>query len=80
MKARTGKEEMIGLIGTVVEELNPEGMIKVRGELWKARSKFNGKIEKGEKVRVVDMDGLTLIVVRERKEGGEKLEHHHHHH
>ncbi|BAA30618.1 NfeD family protein [Pyrococcus horikoshii] len=71
-KARTGKEEMIGLIGTVVEELNPEGMIKVRGELWKARSKFNGKIEKGEKVRVVDMDGLTLIVVRERKEGGEK--------
>lgn len=47
-KARTGKEEMIGLIGTVVEELNPEGMIKVRGELWKARSKFNGKIEKGK--------------------------------
>gem|GEM_PF-3634891 len=30
------------------------------------------KIEKGEKVRGVDMDGLTLIVVRERKEGGEK--------
>lgn len=49
-KARTGKEEMIGLIGTVVEELNPEGMIKVRGELWKARSKFNGKIERGKRL------------------------------
>ncbi|AEC51014.1 nfeD protein [Pyrococcus sp. NA2] len=68
-KARTGKEEMIGLVGTVVEDLNPEGMIKVRGELWKARSKYGRKIEKGEKVRVVDMDGLTLIVV---KEGGER--------
>jgi len=42
-KARTGKEEMIGLIGTVVEELNPEGMIKVRGELWKARRLKRGK-------------------------------------
>ncbi|AFK22976.1 putative protease ClpP [Pyrococcus sp. ST04] len=67
-KAETGKEEMIGLVGTVVEDLNPEGMIKVRGELWRAKSKFGKKIEKGERVRVVDMEGLTLIVVREGEE------------
>ncbi|AFN04315.1 nodulation protein NfeD [Pyrococcus furiosus DSM 3638] len=69
-KAATGKEEMIGSEGTVVEELNPEGMIKVRGELWKARSKDGEKIEKGEKVKVVGMEGLTLIVVRKKEEGG----------
>ncbi|CAB49572.1 NfeD family protein [Pyrococcus abyssi] len=70
-KASTGREEMIGLTGTVVEELNPEGMVKVRGELWRARSKFGEKIEKGERIKVVDIEGLTLIVVREGK-GGER--------
>ena len=71
-KAGTGKEEMIGLTGVVVEDLNPEGMVKVRGELWRAKSKFGKPIEKGRKVRVVDMEGLTLIVVREKEEEGGK--------
>lgn len=66
-KAQTGKEEMIGLIGEVVDALTPEGLIRVRGELWKAVSKNGEKIEFGEKVRVVGMDGLKLIVVREKE-------------
>lgn len=66
-KAQTGREEMIGLIGEVVDALTPEGLIRVRGELWKAASKNNEKIEFGEKVRVVGMDGLKLIVVREKE-------------
>ncbi|AEH24318.1 NfeD family protein [Pyrococcus yayanosii] len=67
-KAKTGKEEMTGLTGIVIEPLNPEGMVKVRGELWRARSRDGKKIDVGEKVKVVDMEGLTLIVV---KEGGD---------
>ena len=31
-----GREGMIGLQGKVVTPLTPEGVIKVRGELWKA--------------------------------------------
>ncbi len=63
-RAQTGKEEMIGLRGRVVRELDPEGMIKVRGELWRAVSKTGERIAVGETVEVVGMNGLTLIVVR----------------
>ncbi|MCD6372513.1 MAG: nodulation protein NfeD [Thermococcus sp.] len=69
-KPEAGKEELVGEIGKVVEDLDPEGVVKIRGELWKAET--NGeKIPVGEKVRVVEVRGLTLIVekVDERKEG-----------
>jgi len=66
-KAQTGKEEMIGLIGEVVEPLSPEGMIRARGELWRAKSKDGKSIGIGEKVRIVGMEGLKLIVVREKE-------------
>ena len=66
-KAQTGKEEMIGLIGEVVEPLSPEGMIRARGELWRAKSKDGKSIGIGEKVQIVGMEGLKLIVVREKE-------------
>ncbi|NJE25122.1 nodulation protein NfeD [Thermococcus sp. MV5] len=66
-KAQTGKEEMIGLSGEVVEPLAPEGMVRIRGELWKAKSKDGITINIGEKVKVVEMEGLKLIVVREKE-------------
>ncbi|HIP74991.1 MAG TPA: nodulation protein NfeD, partial [Thermococcus paralvinellae] len=66
-KVRTGKEVIIGLVGEVVEPLVPEGMIKIRGELWRAVSKTGESIEIGEKVRVVGMEGLKLIVVKEKE-------------
>ncbi len=73
-KAQTGKEEMIGEVGRVVQELNPEGMVKIRGELWKAESKTGERIGVGEKVRVVEVRGLTLIVVPEGVSPDEKKE------
>ena len=71
-KAQTGKEEMIGLSGEVVEPLAPEGMVRVRGELWRARSRDGELIHIGEKVKVVEMDGLKLIVVREKEKKDER--------
>lgn len=57
---------MGGAVGKVVEELDPEGVIKVRGgELWKAVSRDGGgRIPVGgERVKVVEVrGGLTLIV------------------
>jgi len=61
-KNQTGPEEMIGAQGTVVTPLpgGAEGMIRVRGELWRAIS--NEPVPEGKPVRVVKMDGLKLYV------------------
>ncbi len=64
-KVTTGAPGMIGLLGRAQTPIAPEGMIFVRGELWKARSKMN--IAKGEGVRVISLQGLTLDVEAEKE-------------
>jgi membrane-bound serine protease (ClpP class) len=59
-RVSTGAEGLVGMAGEVVERLDPEGGVKVRGELWRARSPQPAKI--GEKVTVRGVDGLTLEV------------------
>lgn len=60
-KVTTGKEGMIGLEGRVVEALNPEGLILVKGEYWKAKS-IGRRIAVGEKVEILGLDGLVLKI------------------
>ncbi len=48
--------------GFVVEELSPQGMIKARGELWKAFSHDGSRIAVKTEVEVVRVEGLTLWV------------------
>lgn len=50
------------LKGVVVEDLSPWGMIRARGELWKACSDDGSKIETGTEVEVVRSEGLNLWV------------------
>lgn len=57
---RTGAEEMIGMIGEVLQWAGGEGRVHVRGEVWAARS--GATLAKGQKVRVVSRTGLTLAV------------------
>jgi len=59
-KAVTGEAGMIGLIGVAQTDLDPAGEIWVHGELWKARS--TGRIPQGSRVRVREIEGLTLVV------------------
>ena len=54
---------MIGLVGEVIESLEPEGVIKVGNEYWQAQS-LNGDIAAGEDVEVRGIDRLTLEVKR----------------
>ncbi len=70
-KPEAGREELVGQVGKVVEELDPEGVVKLHGELWKAESRDGSRIQVGDRIRVVEVRGLTLIVerVEERKEG-----------
>jgi membrane-bound serine protease (ClpP class) len=60
-KPKTGKEAMLGMVGVAKTNLSPEGYVFVRGELWRAVAK-HGSIPKDKKVKVVDVDNLTLIV------------------
>ncbi len=61
----SGPEVLIGMIGTVRQDLAPEGMIFVDGALWRARSE-EGPIPAGEPVEVVSIEGLLLHVRRPR--------------
>ena len=63
MKQITGREGMIGQQGKVVRPLSPEGMVRIRGEDWKARVE-DGPIRTGETVEVTGIKGLVLTVTR----------------
>jgi membrane-bound ClpP family serine protease len=58
-----GLSDMIGMEGRVVSRLNPDGLIRISSELWKARSE-SGEMEYGEDVIVTGQTGLRLIVRR----------------
>jgi len=61
-KPATGPEEMIGEVGTVIKPVaaGGEGMIRWRGELWRAFS--SQEIGEGKSVRVMKVEGLRVEV------------------
>jgi membrane-bound serine protease (ClpP class) len=59
-KPKTGMEGLIGSTGVVKQPLDPEGLVFVHGEYWRAVSEE--KLELGDKVRVESADGLLLKV------------------
>lgn len=58
-----GLPSMVGSKGKVTGKLSPEGMVRIKGELWGATS-TGGDIDTGEEVVVVSEDGLMLSVRR----------------
>ena len=60
-----GREGLIGLQGKVVRPLTPEGVIKTRGELWKAKC-IDDSISTQEEVVVIGVEGLKLLVKRKK--------------
>jgi membrane-bound serine protease (ClpP class) len=58
----TGQEELIGQVGVVRQALDPEGLVFVHGELWRARTSGES-VPPGEAVRIDGLDdALTLTV------------------
>ena len=54
---------MIGRRGIVIGRLDPEGYVRVRGELWRAETVGNDRpVEEGRSVAVVAVSGLKLYV------------------
>lgn len=60
-KVATGLEGMIGEEGVAITNLNPNGEVKVHGEIWKAKSE-SGEIRKGSEIIVSGLTNLKLTV------------------
>lgn len=60
---RTGYEQLTGALAEARTPLDPEGQVWIEGSLWRARLSGDGAPPRpGDRVRVVAVDGLTLLV------------------
>ena len=59
-KPTTGKEGLVGEVGTASTTIAPEGKVSIHGEFWNATSEQ--PIEKGDRVQVIGMIDLKLKV------------------
>jgi membrane-bound serine protease (ClpP class) len=59
-RVQMGPETLVGSLAQVVTPCRPLGQVRLQGELWRARCAEGA--DAGEQVRVVALDGLTLLV------------------
>jgi membrane-bound serine protease (ClpP class) len=63
----TGREELLGSTGEVLQDFEGEGWARVHGETWRIHSA--APLKAGERVRVAGIQGLVLDVVPDSNEG-----------
>lgn len=68
LEATGGKQGMLGLTGSAVTPLDPEGLVRAHGELWKAEC-TGDSIAPREEVIVIGIERLKLIVKRKDYNG-----------
>ena len=64
-KINTNVFSLVGKEGIVIEDINPieaTGQIKVGGERWSATCKGNNTILKKTVVKIIEVDGVKLLV------------------
>lgn len=70
LPVQTGREGMVGMQGLALTDIRWEGLVRIRGETWKAAAA--DPIAKGETVRVLRVDGIRAVVESAaRPTGGE---------
>jgi membrane-bound serine protease (ClpP class) len=57
-----GREWLVGSQGVAVDDISPEGTVRVHEGAWRARTNRATPIERGATVNVVAIDGVTLEV------------------
>ena len=57
-----GRESMVGEIGEAVADVQPDGVVRVRGALWPAHTNRSTPVTAGQAVRVVAIDGPRLQI------------------
>ena len=61
VRSVTGEDALMGATGRAATDLDPDGLVMVRGQLWSASSAEG--IEEGEHVKVVGVeDGIKILV------------------
>jgi membrane-bound serine protease (ClpP class) len=63
-----GASGLVGQVAVTRSRLAPEGQVSVQGEIWRAVAD-EGPIDEGVPVRIVDVQGLTLKVVKANSGG-----------
>ena len=64
-KIATNADSLIGLTAVVEEDIDnfkSKGLVKVKGQMWSARSKDDQTIESGKKIKILKIEGVKLIV------------------
>ena len=64
----SGREELLGSSGVVLEDFEREGWARVHSETWRIRSAT--PLKAGQRVRVAAMNGLLLDVLPDSTDGG----------
>ena len=67
-EAKTGMETMFGKEGLVIEDIDPEGKIVFKNDIWTATTRGE-KISSGERVKIMGAKGLVLTVEGFRNDG-----------
>ena len=62
----SGREELLGAPGEVLEDFEREGWARVHSEMWRVRAAM--PLKAGQRVRVAAIDGLKLDVVAQSDE------------
>jgi membrane-bound serine protease (ClpP class) len=60
-KRVSGLDDLSGMEGTAITDLDPGGQVRISGETWSARAR-EGSIPAGSAIVVREKKGLTLIV------------------
>ena len=63
-----GREELVGELGVAEVDVAPDGVVRVRDALWRARTNRATPIPAGGEIRVVAVEGIVLEV--EPAQGG----------
>jgi len=57
-----GREGLIGELGEAAVDVAPDGVVVVRGARWQARTNRATPVSAGDRIRVIEVDGLVLEV------------------
>ena len=71
IRVTTGAEGLVGAVGEAITACDPEGSVRLRGEIWKARA--DPPVARGERVVVQTVQGLTLGVAPAAGRSGSRM-------
>lgn len=70
---RTGLDEMIGREALVIADIDPEGKVRIKNEIWAATGEGE-RFLTGKKVRIRGVHGLVLVVENPQNNAGNRKE------